>query len=157
MIFVRMIKAVTQLLTAAYQAAKQVMIIDTPGMRARHVGCKHCLGEAFSDVESYFGQCKFSDCRHQTEPGCAIRAAVERRATVIVGSYQGKRQGFPMTKPGIYVKDSNYIRIFQMEQANEEKQRLKMNKLFALQKLAYCSVVVCLFGTKTFLYLAKKI
>jgi len=35
------------------------------------------LGETFSDVVSYLGRCKFSDCRHQTEPGCAIRAAIE--------------------------------------------------------------------------------
>jgi ribosome biogenesis GTPase len=35
------------------------------------------LGEAFGDVESYFAQCKFNNCRHQTEPGCAVRAALE--------------------------------------------------------------------------------
>jgi ribosome biogenesis GTPase len=55
-----------------------VMIIDTPGMRELGMwDVSTGLGEAFSDVESYFGQCKFSDCRHQTEPGCAVRAAVE--------------------------------------------------------------------------------
>ena len=38
------------------------------------------LGEAFSDVESYFGLCKFRNCRHQTGPGCAVRAAIESEA-----------------------------------------------------------------------------
>lgn len=55
-----------------------VMIIDTPGMRELGMwDVSTGLGEAFSDVESYFGRCKFNDCRHQTEPGCAVRAAVK--------------------------------------------------------------------------------
>ena len=32
---------------------------------------------SFNDVESYFGKCKFSDCSHLTEPGCAVRAAIK--------------------------------------------------------------------------------
>lgn len=54
-----------------------VIIIDTPGMRELGMWDVNTgLGEAFSDVENYFGRCKFSDCRHQTEPDCAIRAAI---------------------------------------------------------------------------------
>ena len=34
------------------------------------------LDTAFADVESYLGKCRFSDCRHESEPGCAIRAAI---------------------------------------------------------------------------------
>lgn len=53
------------------------MIIDTPGMRELGMwDVSRGLGEAFSDAERYIGQCKFSDCRHQTEPGCAVRAAI---------------------------------------------------------------------------------
>jgi len=55
-----------------------VMMIDTPGMRELGMwDVSSGLGEAFSDVESYFGRCKFNDCRHQTEPGCAVMAAIE--------------------------------------------------------------------------------
>lgn len=55
-----------------------IMIIDTPGMRELgmwdvNVG----LNEAFTDVESYFGKCRFSDCRHQSEPDCGIKQAIE--------------------------------------------------------------------------------
>lgn len=54
-----------------------VIIIDTPGMRELGMwDVSTGLGEAFGDVERYLGQCRFSDCRHQTEPGCAIRAAI---------------------------------------------------------------------------------
>lgn len=53
------------------------MIIDTPGMRELGMwDVTVGLGEAFSDVEQFLGRCKFSDCKHQSEPGCAIKAAL---------------------------------------------------------------------------------
>lgn len=56
-----------------------VMIIDTPGLRELGMwDVSSGLGEAFSDVESYFGRCKFRNCRHQNEPGCAVREAIEK-------------------------------------------------------------------------------
>lgn len=56
-----------------------VMIIDTPGMRELGMwDVRAGLGEAFGDVEQYFGLCRFSDCNHQNEPGCAVKAAIER-------------------------------------------------------------------------------
>ncbi|MDE6920132.1 MAG: ribosome small subunit-dependent GTPase A [Lachnospiraceae bacterium] len=52
-------------------------IIDTPGMR------KLIMGEGaegaertFEDIEELVLQCRFSDCRHQTEPGCAVKRAL---------------------------------------------------------------------------------
>lgn len=55
-----------------------VMIIDTPGMRELGMwGVTDGLEEAFSDVEQYLGKCRFRDCRHESEPGCAIRQAIE--------------------------------------------------------------------------------
>lgn len=54
-----------------------VMIIDTPGMRELGMwDASSGLSDAFGDVEQYFGKCKFSDCSHQTEPGCAVKAAI---------------------------------------------------------------------------------
>ena len=35
------------------------------------------LGESFADVEQFFCRCRFRDCRHQSEPGCAVRAAID--------------------------------------------------------------------------------
>ena len=53
------------------------MIIDTPGMRGLGMwDVSIGLGEAFEDVEQYLGKCKFADCKHMTEPGCAIKGAV---------------------------------------------------------------------------------
>lgn len=53
------------------------MIIDTPGMRELGMwDVSEGLGDAFSDVERYLGKCRFRNCRHQKEPGCAIREAI---------------------------------------------------------------------------------
>ncbi|MCR4997191.1 MAG: ribosome small subunit-dependent GTPase A [Butyrivibrio sp.] len=54
-----------------------VTIIDTPGMR--EVGMANVqdgIDETFSDIVELESRCKFSNCRHDTEPGCAIKAAI---------------------------------------------------------------------------------
>jgi len=55
-----------------------VMIIDTPGMRELGMWeTSEGIVETFADVEAFLGKCRFSNCRHLSEPGCAIRAALE--------------------------------------------------------------------------------
>ncbi len=55
-----------------------VMIIDTPGMRELGMwDVSEGLRDAFTDVEQFIGKCRFSDCQHQNEPGCAIRKAID--------------------------------------------------------------------------------
>lgn len=55
-----------------------VMIIDTPGMRELGMwDVSDGIGQSFSDVEQYLGKCRFSDCTHGNEPGCAVREAIE--------------------------------------------------------------------------------
>ncbi len=54
------------------------VIIDTPGMRELQLWSgEDAAGETFQDVERLAGQCKFRDCRHEQEPGCAIQNAIE--------------------------------------------------------------------------------
>ena len=54
------------------------MLIDTPGMRELGMwDVSEGLGGAFGDVEQFLGKCRFSDCKHRTEPGCAILEAIE--------------------------------------------------------------------------------
>jgi ribosome biogenesis GTPase len=55
------------------------ILIDTPGMRELQLwDTGQSLGDAFADVAGLAAGCRFRDCRHMTEPGCAVRAAVER-------------------------------------------------------------------------------
>jgi ribosome biogenesis GTPase / thiamine phosphate phosphatase len=54
------------------------LVIDTPGMRELQLWeSSDGLGETFGDVEELAAQCRFSDCAHRTEPGCAVQAALE--------------------------------------------------------------------------------
>ena len=55
------------------------MIIDTPGMRELGMwDVSEGLGNAFADIETVLARgCRFSDCLHKTEPGCAVRSAIE--------------------------------------------------------------------------------
>ena len=54
-------------------------IIDTPGLRALRldIGEADALAQAFGDVARLAPLCRFRDCRHQAEPGCAVRQAVD--------------------------------------------------------------------------------
>jgi ribosome biogenesis GTPase len=52
-------------------------IVDTPGLRTLRLdGDAQALGAAFDDVATLALQCRFRDCRHEDEPGCAVRAGV---------------------------------------------------------------------------------
>ena len=54
------------------------ILMDNPGMRELHLwGGAENLAESFSDIENLASNCKFRDCRHKTEPGCAVNNAVE--------------------------------------------------------------------------------
>jgi ribosome biogenesis GTPase len=54
------------------------LVLDTPGMR--ELGLWEAgdgVGETFADVAELAARCRFADCAHATEPGCAVRAALE--------------------------------------------------------------------------------
>jgi ribosome biogenesis GTPase / thiamine phosphate phosphatase len=54
------------------------LVLDTPGMRELQLWeSSDGLSETFADVEELAAQCRFSDCAHRTEPGCAVQAALE--------------------------------------------------------------------------------
>jgi ribosome biogenesis GTPase len=54
------------------------LLLDTPGMRTVLLWeGDEGLSQAFEDVESIAQGCRFRDCKHQEEPGCAVRAALE--------------------------------------------------------------------------------
>ena len=54
------------------------MIIDTPGLREAQLWKgEDALGNLFDDVERIAQNCRFNDCEHRSEPGCAIKAAID--------------------------------------------------------------------------------
>ncbi|MGD1907047.1 MAG: ribosome small subunit-dependent GTPase A, partial [Leptolyngbyaceae cyanobacterium] len=53
------------------------LLIDTPGMRELQLwSVTEGVTETFSDIEALAEQCKFRDCQHQQEPGCAVQGAI---------------------------------------------------------------------------------
>ncbi|KRA53907.1 GTPase RsgA [Pseudoxanthomonas sp. Root65] len=53
-------------------------LIDTPGMRElKPTGEEDLADGGFADIEALAAQCKFRDCSHDREPGCAVRAAID--------------------------------------------------------------------------------
>ena len=55
------------------------LLIDTPGLRELGMwGTDQGLAETFADVEALIPNCRFADCQHQTEPGCAVQDAIGR-------------------------------------------------------------------------------
>lgn len=53
------------------------VVIDTPGMRELQIYVGD-LSKTFTDIEQIAQKCKFRDCTHQNEPGCAVRHAIEQ-------------------------------------------------------------------------------
>jgi ribosome biogenesis GTPase len=57
------------------------LVLDTPGMRELGlIGADEGLSTTFEDIEAIAGECRFRDCGHTNEPGCAVRGALESGA-----------------------------------------------------------------------------
>jgi len=52
------------------------MVIDTPGIRELQLWDGGGIDETFSDIDELAGLCRFNDCTHASEPGCAVMAAL---------------------------------------------------------------------------------
>jgi len=53
------------------------MVIDNPGMRELQLWAREeRVGDTFSEIELLAEQCRFSDCRHGNEPGCAVQEQI---------------------------------------------------------------------------------
>ncbi|MFH0966770.1 MAG: ribosome small subunit-dependent GTPase A [Methanobacteriota archaeon] len=53
-------------------------LIDTPGLREIRIWtAEESISEFYDDIYQYASQCRFSDCTHETEPGCAVQQAIE--------------------------------------------------------------------------------
>jgi ribosome biogenesis GTPase len=53
------------------------MIIDTPGLRELQLwNAAEGLTQTFADIDELASQCRFTDCRHRNEPGCAVQGAI---------------------------------------------------------------------------------
>jgi ribosome biogenesis GTPase / thiamine phosphate phosphatase len=53
------------------------LLIDTPGLRLPRMASAEGVEDTFADIGDAAAACRFSDCRHEGEPGCGVRAAMD--------------------------------------------------------------------------------
>ena len=93
------------------------LLMDTPGLRELQLwDAAEGVSQAFADIDSLAGQCRFSNCRHETEPGCAVQAAV-RAGTLDEARLENHRK---------LLREQEFLRRkIDPEARNVEKQRIK--------------------------------
>lgn len=66
--------------TTCYRIGGKGYLIDSPGVRSFRLGNIEldALERGFRDLAPFPGQCRFSDCHHDREPGCAVKDALQR-------------------------------------------------------------------------------
>ncbi len=93
------------------------LLMDTPGLRELQLwDAAEGVSQAFADIDSLARQCRFSDCRHEKEPGCAVQAAV-RAGTLDEARLENHRK---------LLREQEFLRRkIDPEARNVEKQRIK--------------------------------
>jgi len=101
------------------------IIIDTPGMRELgNFGVSDSIEETFDEITRYATHCRFNDCTHTSEPGCAVLEAVNNKQ-IDAGRYQN------------YIKlqkESSFYEMSQTEKRHREKKFGKMTKSVLKQR-----------------------
>jgi ribosome biogenesis GTPase / thiamine phosphate phosphatase len=95
------------------------LLIDTPGMRELGMmAIGAVIDDSFADIHGLAGECRFNDCTHNTETGCAILAAVQN------GTLSAERyQSYMKLK-----KESEFHEMSYVERRNKDKQFGRMIK-----------------------------
>ncbi len=104
------------------------LIIDTPGLRELALwDAESGMGQAFADVEELAGACAFSDCRHRSEPGCAVQAALDDGTLDLarLESYRKlqREQIFIESKKDVSLRQSEQRKWKQISKANRKRTR----------------------------------
>ena len=93
------------------------LVLDTPGMRELQLLLsERGLRETFEDIEEIAARCRFGDCRHEGEPGCAVREALEGGA-LDPARYENYRKMRAEMRHAALLQDQR--------KAQEEKARVK--------------------------------
>jgi ribosome biogenesis GTPase / thiamine phosphate phosphatase len=97
-----------------YRLPSGALAIDTPGMRELQLWADEGdVGLAFPEIEALSASCRFRDCRHEGEPGCAVRAALEGGG-LDEGRYEGWRK---------LAKEAAFLRTREDRAAKEAERR----------------------------------
>jgi ribosome biogenesis GTPase len=93
------------------------LVLDTPGMRELQLlVSERGLRETFEEIETLAAACRFSDCRHEGEPGCAVREALDSGALDAARYENYRKMGAEMRHAAV---------LQDQRKAQEEKARVK--------------------------------
>lgn len=103
-------------------------LIDTPGMRElRLADVAEGIEQIFSDIAEMTTACRFSDCRHETEPGCAILAAMEegRLDPARYARWQKLQREDQHNTEAVHESRARYRRFAKQSKAGRERSEFK--------------------------------
>ena len=88
-------------------------VIDTPGMR--EVGVESGdVGHSFADIEALAASCRFSNCAHESEPGCAVKGAIEAGELEANRLENYKKLQNEMSYDGLSAKERETVKLNRM-------------------------------------------
>ncbi len=102
-------------------------IIDTPGMRELGMGDTSGLDDTFNEIAMLAERCRFADCSHQQEPGCAVREALQN------GTLDRKRYEsyLKLQKEARFLRYKDEKRLREQSQIQISLQRRELRKHYA--------------------------
>ena len=106
------------------------MVIDSPGMREIQLWANEDIVErTFVDIEDLSQRCRFNDCSHSKEPGCAVKEAIEE------GSLESKRLESYFKQKRELIRLSEKTKLANKKLANTRKRKSKeLSKLIRMKK-----------------------
>ncbi len=103
-------------------------VIDTPGMREiQLLDVEESVDHSFHDIESLASQCRFKNCQHESEPGCAVRQAIQDG----ILSEKRYQSYLKLKREAVYMESKVNKRV----QREQKKQRKKIAK--SIRKYKY--------------------
>jgi ribosome biogenesis GTPase len=107
------------------------VLIDTPGLRSLGLGGSGGIDSVFPEIEELASLCRFSDCHHDSEPGCAVTQAISD-GRLEIGRFTSflklQREGASMSRRVDPLKRKEQLRIWKARtkaNRNYDKRRLK--------------------------------
>src|SRR4029077_3801414 len=67
------------------------LVLDTPGLRSLGVWDDAGMERTFADIEALAAECRFNDCAHDREPGCAVRTAIDDGSVSVTRRDAGRK------------------------------------------------------------------
>jgi len=96
------------------------LLMDTPGLRELQLwDAAQGVSETFADIDALAAECRFGDCTHEAEPGCAVRAALEA-GTLDEGRVENRRK---------LLREQEFLRRKLDPEARHEE-KVKVKRLF---------------------------